>query len=137
MENKKGAEMTIGTIIVIILALVVLVVIIYGFTTGWGNLWEKITGFGGGKVNVQTIVQSCQLACTTQSTYDYCTKERNVIFEKDDQKNGDYNCKALENEGVGLECDAFGSECVDIKNLEEGDEDSGIDEETLPETTEA
>jgi len=48
--NKAGAEMTIGTIIVIILALVVLVVLIYGFTTGWGNLWDKLTGYGGGNV---------------------------------------------------------------------------------------
>ena len=47
-KGKKAAEMTIGTIVIIILALVVLVVIIYGFTTGWSNLWEKITGIGGG-----------------------------------------------------------------------------------------
>ena len=60
MKNKKGAEMTIGTIIIIILALVVLVILVYGFSTGWTNLWEKITAFGGGKTNVQTIVQACQ-----------------------------------------------------------------------------
>ena len=116
--NKKGVEMTIGTIIVIILALVVLVVIIYGFTTGWGNLWEKITGFGGGDVNVQSVVQSCQLACTTSSTYDYCTRERNVNFGKDDIKNGDYNCKALEETslGVGLGgCDVFDATCIAVK----------------------
>lgn len=96
--NKKGAEMTIGTIIIIILALVVLVILVYGFSTGWSNLWEKITGFGGGKVNVQTVVQSCQLACTTSSQYDYC-KTRKLI----EDSNGDgktesrnVNCKDLE-----------------------------------------
>lgn len=78
--NKKGAEMTIGTIIVIILALVVLVVIIYGFTTGWGNLWQKITGIGGGKADIQTHIQACQLACTTNAKVDYC-KIRNVTFD--------------------------------------------------------
>ena len=78
--NKKGAEMTIGTIIIIVLALVVLVILVYGFSTGWSNLWGKITGFGGGEVNVQSVVQSCQLACTTGSRYDYCTLERTVIF---------------------------------------------------------
>ena len=56
--NKKGAEMTIGTIIIIVLALVVLVVLIFGFSTGWSNLWEKITAFGGGEVNVQSVVQT-------------------------------------------------------------------------------
>ena len=78
--NKKGAEMIIGTTIVIILVLVVLVVLIYGFSTGWGNLWQKILGYGGGKVNVQSIVDSCKIACTTSATYDYCTKERDIIF---------------------------------------------------------
>ena len=81
--NKKGAEMTIGTIIIIILALVVLVVIIYGFSTGWSNLWDKIANFGGGKVNVQTVVQSCQISCTTSSTYDWCSQKRTVIFSAD------------------------------------------------------
>lgn len=84
-KGKKAAEMTIGTIIIIILALVVLVVIIYGFSTGWGSLWDKISNLGGGKVNVQTIVQSCQLACATSSTYDWCTKTRTVIV--DDESN--------------------------------------------------
>ena len=78
--NKKGAEMTIGTIIIIILALVVLVVLIYGFTTGWGNLWEKLLGYGGGKVNVQSVIDSCKIACTVSGEYDYCYKKRDVIF---------------------------------------------------------
>jgi len=86
MKANKKAEMTIGTIVTIILALVVLVVIIYGFTTGWSNLWQNIIGFGGGQVNVQTVVQSCQVACTTQGTYDWCTKPRSITFEGTDGK---------------------------------------------------
>src|SRR3989344_5717493 len=80
--NKKGAEMTIGTIVMIILALVVLVVLIFGFTSGWGNLWNNIVGFGGGQGNVQTVVQACQVACSTSGPYDYCTRERSVVFTK-------------------------------------------------------
>lgn len=82
--GKKASEVTIGTIIFIILGLVVLVILIYGFSTGWSNLWEKITGITGGKENVQTIVQSCGIACATQSTYDYCTKIRTIRFEEDE-----------------------------------------------------
>lgn len=110
--NKKGAEMTIGTIIIIILALVVLVILVYGFSTGWSNLWEKITGFGGGKVNVQTVIQSCQLSCTTNSQYDYC-KTRNLI-EAD--ANGKakapipVNCEGLEGTKYGL--DACSIDCT-------------------------
>jgi len=93
--NKRGAEMTIGTIVMIILALVVLVVIIYGFTTGWGNLWDKVVNIGGGKVNVQTIVQSCQIACSTNSQYDYCSKERNIIIDDSGEVSDLKFCKDL------------------------------------------
>jgi len=97
--NKKGAEITIGTIIIIILALVVLVIIIYGFSTGWANLWEKITSFGGGGVNVQSVVQSCQLACSTQAAFDYCSLQRTIRFEDEnrDLMTVTANCEKLAN----------------------------------------
>ena len=82
MENKRGQGTTIPFLVAIVLALIVIVVIIYGFTVGWGNLFQNILGFGGGQVNVQTIVSSCQVACSTQATFDYCTKVRNVVFEE-------------------------------------------------------
>ena len=110
-KNKKGAEMTIGTIIIIVLALVVLVILVSGFTTGWTNLWEKITAFGGGKVNVQSVVQSCQLACTTGSRYDYCELSRDVTFDETGDANvdnrGGWRCAQLEFKGTGLECPAI------------------------------
>lgn len=103
--NKKGSEMTIGTIIVIILALVVLVVIIYGFVTGWGNLWEKIIGLGGGgKPNVQTHVDSCKVACASEAKSDYC-KIRNVIFDDNSKQN--LTCERLASDrGVSIGLDA-------------------------------
>lgn len=116
--NKRGAEMTIGTIIVIILALVVLVVIIYGFVTGWGNLWQKIIGIGGvGKPNVQTHVDSCKIACASEAKSDYC-KPRNVIF--DDKSNQTMNCERLVSErGVSIGLDACTSiNCGEISPIE-------------------
>jgi len=108
--DKKGAEMTIGTIIVIILALVVLVIIIYGFSTGWTNLWDKITSFGGQNVNVQSAINSCELACSTNSAYDYCTLQRKVVFGDDrDKLNKKWTCSDLKNEGL-LSCNEI--DCV-------------------------
>ena len=94
MKNKKGAELTIGTIIIIILAIVVLVFLIYGFTTGWGNLWDKISNWGGGSSNVQTILQGCQVACSTNAQYDYENLQREVILA--DNTNFKATCKDLE-----------------------------------------
>ncbi|MEN9626209.1 MAG: hypothetical protein RL557_537 [archaeon] len=99
--NKRGAEMTIGTIVIIILAIVVLVVLVYGFTVGWGDLFSKLTGLGGGQVNVQTIVQSCQIACSTQAYFDYCEKTRNIVFEEG-KDSVQETCFGLENSRGGF-----------------------------------
>jgi hypothetical protein len=76
--GKKGQNMTIGTIILIVLGIAVLVFLIFGFSSGWGNFWDKVTIFGGGKSNVDTIVQACEIACSQESIYDYCTVERTI-----------------------------------------------------------
>jgi len=119
MKGKNGAEMTIGTIIIIVLALIVLVVLVVGFTGGWNNLWQRITSIFIPGSNVDSVVQSCQIACTTGAKSDYCTSTRPVKFD-DKTRNGNYNCKALENEGISLAtCEAFAgvTDCVAYKNL--------------------
>lgn len=78
--GKKGQQLTLGTIILIILGVVVLVFLIFGFSQGWSNFWEKITGIGGGDVNVDTIKTSCTLACSTQSENAFCDEKRIVKF---------------------------------------------------------
>lgn len=107
--NKKGAEMTVGTLIIIILAIVVLIVLVFGFTQGWGNLWAKISNFFGGGSNVQTIIQACQIACSTNQKYDYCELERKVNFGPEDPRNEQpWTCDDLQSEVEGLdECDNF------------------------------
>jgi len=112
--NKKGAEMAIGTIVIIIISLVVLVVVIFGFGAGWQNLWNNIIGFGGGEVNVQTVVSACSLACSTSSTYDFCERNRDVVFDKtqdgqDNPLSKLYTCDKLANvPNIGL------SKCTNI-----------------------
>ncbi len=79
--NKKGQELTLGTIILIVLGIVVLVFLIYGFSSGWNNLWQKLTGLGGGKVNVDTMKTACELACTQSSEYSFCKELKTVVLE--------------------------------------------------------
>lgn len=81
--NKKGAEMAIGTLVVIILSILVLVLIAFGFGMGWRNLWDKISGTFGGGVNVDSLKQACEYACTTQRTYEYCCIERTINYKDD------------------------------------------------------
>jgi|TARA_Y100000310_G_scaffold293944_1_gene323970 hypothetical protein len=127
MNNmEKRGEMTIGTIVVIILAILVLVFVIYAFTTGTVPFLDSIKNFGGGQVNVQTVVQSCQIACTTQSAFDYCKKSRKVVFskDKDDPKNDFYTCAELDEPGVGAGLDVCAIDCIgldDSTNEEDAD----------------
>ena len=78
--NKKGQNLTLGTIILIVLGIAVLVFLIFGFSTGWNNMWSKITNLGGGEVNVDTIKQSCVLACSTQDKAGFCFQKRIVKY---------------------------------------------------------
>ena len=74
MENKRGQGLSVNAIILIVLGVVVLVVLILGFTIGWDKVapWIKTSN------NVDTIAQACSTACTTGSVYDYCSVNREL-----------------------------------------------------------
>ena len=123
--NKKGAEMTISTLVIIVLAIIVLVVLALGFGAGWTNLWSKISGYFT-PVNVDTIKQACNYACTTQAKNDYCCLKRDlIVLDKDGKKDtktyakdNAKTCFQLENSGLGFEsCDL---KCVEVECLTEG-----------------
>jgi len=78
--DKKGQQMTLTTVIVIILGIAVLVFLIFGFASGWSNLWDRIVNLGGGSTNLDTIKQGCALACTGQSAEAYCNEERTIKY---------------------------------------------------------
>jgi hypothetical protein len=75
--NKKAQDLSIGTLILIVLGIVVLVLLILGFSMGWSNLWEKINIFGGGS-SVGDIATSCTIAVTQANQYAYCQDFKKV-----------------------------------------------------------
>ena len=77
MVNKKAQDLSIGTLILIVLGIVVLVLLILGFSLGWSNLWQKINIFGGSS-SIGDIVTACNLAATSQNNYDYCQNFRQI-----------------------------------------------------------
>lgn len=105
--------MTIGTLVVIVLAIIVLVVLVLGFTTGWSALWAKINPFIGGSsggVNVDSVRQACELLCgsasvSPSSKIEYCNNIQTVVYEKG--KTYKETCKVLESKkDIGLKvCD--------------------------------
>lgn len=73
MLDKRGQGLSTNAIILIILGVVVLVILVVGFTLGW----DKIAPFLQTN-NVETIKSSCTSACATGSTYGFCSQERTL-----------------------------------------------------------
>lgn len=83
--NKKGQEMTLGTIIAIVLGLVVLIFLIYGFSTGWSSLWSKVTGSVSGS-NVEDKILDCETDCSLNEKTSYCFESKDLRFFGEDGK---------------------------------------------------
>lgn len=84
-KNTKGQELSTNVIILIILGVVVLVVLILGFTVGWGKIAPWLSS-----ENVGSIVTQCEVACSTGSDYDYCIAKKDLNAQ--DEKLKDVTC---------------------------------------------
>ena len=104
--NKRGAEMAIGTLVIIVLAIIVLVVLALGFGTGWSNLWNRMTGYFS-PVNVDSVKQACAYACTSSASYDYCCLKRDVTIQGADGKKDSTKYKGKDK---ALTCEGYVSE---------------------------
>lgn len=117
---KRGQGLSTNAIILIILGVVVLALLILGFTLGWNNISEWISPSD----NVDDIVDQCQIACSTNSKYDFCTKARTL---KEDNLEIGTNCATFsvisEYSKYGIsacptvDCD-FSCEDIMIKDVE-------------------
>ena len=76
-KNSRGQELSTNAMILIILGIIVLVVLILGFTLGWSKIAPWISSN-----NVDTIVNACGVACSTNSQYDYCSVKRDLKDER-------------------------------------------------------
>ena len=88
MQNKRGQGLSTNAIILIVLGVIVLVVLIVGFTVGWRNIAPWISSN-----NVDTIADQCETSCITHGSYDFCIRKREL--KADDQTLTDVTCNYL------------------------------------------
>ena len=74
MENKKAQGMSTTTIVLLVLGLIILVVLILGFTMGW----QKFAPWLVSSNNIDNIKTACSVSCSTGGTYDFCSLQRDV-----------------------------------------------------------
>jgi hypothetical protein len=79
MQNKRGQELSTNTIILLILGLVILVVLILGFSTGW-SFFKNIIN----PTNVDSIVEECATTCSLSQKFSYCSAEKTLRVNEDD-----------------------------------------------------
>lgn len=82
--NKRGQDLSIGTLILIVLGIIVLVLLILGFTIGWNNLWDRVTGLGGGSITIDDVVNSCTTLVATGAQNTYCNRFNKVKINGED-----------------------------------------------------
>lgn len=109
INNKKGSEMTIGTIIIIIIALVVLIFLVFIFTKSTGSFSEKISAFLGAS-NVDTVKDSCNLLASQNSEYEYCCINKTVRLSFN--KKVDLTCQKAQLESWGSSITSLKCESV-------------------------
>jgi len=72
-KNRRGQGMSISTIILLILGVVVLVVLVLGFSVGWNKILPFVS-----QDNVNAITQQCNIACTTNDAFNFCNQTRDL-----------------------------------------------------------
>jgi hypothetical protein len=79
MVDKKGQQMTLGTIIAIVLGIAVLVFLIFGFSQGWASLWDQVT-VGTSGSNVELKIADCDNDCKAEEKSAWCNEKKDLRF---------------------------------------------------------
>jgi len=118
-KNQRGQGLSTNAIILIILGVIVLVMLVFGFIAGWDNIapWIKPSN------NVKTIVDACSIACSTNNVYDYCRVKRELNTEEKTETLKDVTCYYLSEEksqyGIekcSIDCDIILSDEINLDN---------------------
>lgn len=88
-SDKRGAEMTTNMIIFIVLGVIIVVMLVIGLSFGWSTFTPWVS-----KTNVDTVVQGCELACTTNGQYAFCSQPRTLI-DTDKNEYKQITCNSL------------------------------------------
>ncbi|MEK6914455.1 MAG: hypothetical protein AABW83_02280 [Nanoarchaeota archaeon] len=85
MKSKKGMEMAINTVVILVISILVLVFLILFFTEAGSNFLSKIKGYSGYS-NVDEVINNCNLYVDTEAQYSYCCDKKVVKYLENDKK---------------------------------------------------
>ncbi len=79
--NKKGFELAINTLVIIVLAVLVLIAVLLIWNQQTRIFSDFLKNLAG-KTNVDSLVASCNSLVTQEAVYEYCCTEREVKYEE-------------------------------------------------------
>jgi len=103
--KKRGQELSIGTLILIVLGIVVLVLLILGFSLGWQNLWERIGIFTGGS-SIESVVAACKISASTGSSASFCSDFKKIRIDGKTQYLNCQDARVIEDIDDPVSCSA-------------------------------
>lgn len=106
MKNKKGLQLSLETILLMILVVFAVSMLFLFFSGNFKGLFDRITDFGGHS-NVDSVIASCNLLVNSELTYSFCCEKKEVRYEKEEggeqvDKTEEYTCDELDGENSVL-----------------------------------
>jgi len=96
--EKRGFELGISTLILMILGVILLAVLIVFFTMGSGSFFDNIKMYFSYS-NVDAVVTSCNLFVDTNVIYRYCCEQNKIrYYVNGEKKSGSFTCYGMLNE---------------------------------------
>jgi len=95
--NKKGVQLTLETILLIVLAVMAVVILSTFFLRTSGDFFKKIEDYSG-KSNVDDIIVQCNTFVEMNSRYAFCCEKREVRYYEENSKNlikKEFSCSDL------------------------------------------
>ena len=85
MNNKKGFEMAIGTVVIMVLAIALLVALFFLLKTQFGFFNDNLNVVQS-KSNVDAVVNSCNSLVIGEQAYSYCCEKKDIQTGNDDEE---------------------------------------------------
>lgn len=85
MKDKRGFELGISTLVVLILAIILLIILVAILTMGTGNFYSTIKGYFSYS-NVDKVLSTCNIYATSNQKYNYCCEKNNIKYYNNGSK---------------------------------------------------
>jgi len=115
MKGKRGFQLTINTLVIMVLAMVLLIFLIMFFMKSSGGFVETIKGYFSYS-NVDSVVNGCNILVDSGQEHAFCCEKKQVKYYLDGKKmDGEFSCGELIREGFvenridsGIDCGGVG-----------------------------